>query len=207
MEDQSKQSRGSRKNTKSVRSESVFEPFLTKDFFLTTKENKLPEVKILRKSEWFYICLSADRNQLIKFYCELWDNYIFLRQTKEKPVTAFMDINWARIKLLMEDEVDGKRVNVIKFSKFKSYEELFHEDMAVIMDWFEELKHTCVLSRFRVYFKSEKVLGKGNFAKVFLVSRNSDDKKFAVKVFDKKLILSDDLERVHTSHNLEMLAL
>ncbi len=46
-----------------------------------------------------------------------------------------------------------------------------------------------------MYFKSIKVLGKGNFAKVFLVSRKSDDKNYAVKVYDKKVIFKDPLEK------------
>merc|ERR1712032_176107 len=116
-----------------------------------------------------------------------------------------MDINWARIKLIMGDDVAGETVNVIKFSKFRSYEELFHEDMDTVMEWFEELKQVCVLSRFRVYFKSETVLGKGNFAKVFRVNRNSDGVKFAVKVFDKKMILSDELERKCLLYELQMM--
>lgn len=94
---------------------------------------------------------------------------------------------------------------MIKFTKSKSYEELFHEDEGVVMEWFEELKHICVLSRFRTFFKSEVVLGKGNFAKVFRVKRNSDGKKFAVKVFDKQLILSDELERKCLLYELQMM--
>lgn len=204
MEKNRSSNRQGRKNTTSKRSESVFEPLLDKEFFLTTKDHKLPEVKTLRKAAYFSICLSTDRNELIRFYCELWDHYVFLRQDKGKPITAFMDINWARIKVTYDDDVANTLTNVIKFSKFRSYEELFSEDKQLINDWFEELKSICVLSRFRVYFKSICVLGKGNFAKVFKVSRLSDKKNFAVKVFDKKLILSDDLERVVLSPNPEM---
>lgn len=158
--------KNNQKPKRKKRSHSVFETLLDENFFITTKKNKLPEVKTLRKADWMYICLSVDRNKLIKFYCELWDHYVFLRQSKSKPVTAFMDIKWARIKLIVGDKIDNKKVNVIKFSKFRSYEELFHQDVQTTLDWFNELKKVCVLSRFRVYFKSEKVLGKGNFAKV-----------------------------------------
>ena len=55
--------------------------------------------------------------------------------------------------------------------------------------WFEVLKQYCILTKFRTYFISKKVLGKGNFAKVYLVERREDNKEFAVKVFVKKVIM------------------
>lgn len=126
--------------SKSRRSNSVFETLLNENFFITTKENPLPEVKTMRKADWLYICLSVERNKLIKFWCELWDNYVFLRQSKDKPVTAYMDIKWARIKMIIDDKVGGKKVSCIKFSKFRSYEELFHNDVNTMVSWFQELK-------------------------------------------------------------------
>ena len=65
----------------------------------------------------------------------------------------------------------------------------------MINEWFEYLKRFCILTKFRCYFKSKKVIGKGNFAKVFLVERISDSKPFAVKVFNKKVIMGDELEK------------
>lgn len=73
------------------------------------------------------------------------------------------------------------------------------------MMWFEKLKSCCVLSRFREYFSSIKVLGKGNFAKVFMVEEKQNKKQYAVKIFDKTLILSDDLERKCLLYELLMM--
>lgn len=106
-----------------------------------------------------------------------------------------MNIDYSRIKLILDDQIEGKTVHCIKFIKLRSYEEIFTEDYEKVMLWFETLKRYCVLSRFREYFVSLKVLGKGNFAKVFLVERKTDKKQYAVKIFDKNLILSDELER------------
>jgi hypothetical protein len=122
--------------SKTSKSSSVFETLLDENFFVTVKDKPLPEVKTLKKSDWLYICLSMERNKLIKFWCELWDHYIFLRQDKDKPVTAYMDVNYARIKIIIDDKIAGKNVSCIKFSKFRSYEELFHNDINTMVAWF-----------------------------------------------------------------------
>ena len=45
-------------------------------------------------------------------------------------------------------------------------------------------------------YSNVKTLGKGNFARVQLVENKATSERFAVKIFDKKLIASDKLEKV-----------
>lgn len=49
------------------------------------------------------------------------------------------------------------------------------------------------------------MIGKGNFAKVFLVVRKRDQREFAVKVFDKEIIMKDDLERKCLLYEIKMM--
>ena len=126
--------------SKQVKLSSVFDTLLDENFFITVRDNPLPKVQQLRKSDWMYICLTSERNKLNKVWCELWDDYVFLKQDKDKPVTAFMDIKWSRMKFLIDDNVAGKKVCSIKFSKFRSYEELFNSDVNLLFEWFHELK-------------------------------------------------------------------
>ena len=52
---------------------------------------------------------------------------------------------------------------------------------------------------------SKQVIGKGNFAKVFLVERKKDGKEYAVKVFDKETIMKDELEKKCLHYEIKML--
>ena len=72
--------------------------------------------------------------------------------------------------------INGKPYFGIKFIKKTTYEEIYTDNEDIIRNWFNQLKNYCILTKFRSYFQSIKVIGKGNFAKVFLVKRISDQK-------------------------------
>lgn len=106
-----------------------------------------------------------------------------------------MDIQNAFMRQTKGTIINGVYHYGIKFIKKKTYEELFSPDENIIREWYEMLKKYCIMTKFRCYFKTKKVIGKGNFAKVFLVERFSDKKEFAVKVFNKKIIMNDFKEK------------
>ena len=116
-----------------------------------------------------------------------------------------MDINNAFMWLTKGTIINGIEHFGIKFIKKKTYEELFCPNENIIREWFEYLKKYCIMTKFRCYFKTKKVIGKGNFAKVFLVERFSDNKEYAVKVFNKKIIMSDPLEKKCLLYEIKMM--
>ena len=116
-----------------------------------------------------------------------------------------MDIKNTFMKFTQGTMINGKPYFGIKFIKKKTYEELFTDNEDIIRNWFNKLKQYCILTKFRCYFKSKQVIGQGNFAKVFLVERFSDKKEFAVKVFNKREIMSDDLEKKCLLYEIRMM--
>ncbi len=116
-----------------------------------------------------------------------------------------MNIKNSFMKKTSKTKINGKDYYGIKFIKKKTYEELFCSKKEIIEEWFEFLKKYCILTKFRCYFKSKTVIGKGNFAKVFLVERISDNKEFAVKVFNKKVIMNDVLEKKCLLYEIKMM--
>ena len=153
----------------------------------------------------FHICSSASKKKYYQYYFELRDHFIFCRKEQTKKEIAFMDIKSAFVKVTSGTEIKGQIFFGLKFIKKKTYEELYHTDEEVVNQWFEYLKRYCILTKFRCYFESKQVIGKGNFAKVFLVERKKDKKEFAVKVFDKETIMKDELEKKCLLYEIKMI--
>lgn len=87
---------------------------------------------------------------------------------------GYMDIKNSFMKLTNLKIINGRPHYGIKFVKKSTYEEIFSPDRKIILMWFNKLKKQCILTRFRNHFKTIRVLGKGSFAKVFLVERITD---------------------------------
>lgn len=156
---------------------------------------------------YFQICFSLKKMNYFKYYFQLYDHHITCREHPGNEEKAIMDINNAFLKKTQGTVINGVKHFGLKFIKKQNYEELYHTDENVVDAWFEALKRSCILTKFRCYFESIKVIGKGNFAKVFLVKRLSDSKEFAVKVFSKSVIMQDQLEKKCLIYEIKMMRL
>lgn len=84
----------------------------------------------------------------------------------------------------------------LKLVKGEFKEEFFNEEERVIQKWAIAMNTFVVKTGFSMLYSNIKTLGKGNFARVQLVENKATKDQFAVKIFDKKLITSDKLEKV-----------
>ncbi|CAD8158498.1 unnamed protein product [Paramecium octaurelia] len=62
----------------------------------------------------------------------------------------------------------------------------------LVEQWFVHMKKWCIQPHFSKEYSIIALIGQGSFAKVFKIQRISDKKEFAVKVFDKTLMQSQD---------------
>lgn len=76
--------------------------------------------------------LSAKSDKLNRFWLQIYEGRIYMRNNAETPILAYIDIGYARLKLIRGVEVAGKILNGIRFIKNKNYEEIFHESMSVV---------------------------------------------------------------------------
>ncbi len=148
-------------------SDSVFTDLMNPKF--VQKELKfLPPVHSKLAEDYFLLYTTKDKQSSIRVYCELWDHVIIIKEGQNKKTIGFME-----------------------------YEELWSDDEEVLNRWYHTLGRFCIYSSFRVDYDLIGVLGKGNFAKVYLVEQRDTKKKFSAKIFDKQLIKDDEFEKVH----------
>lgn len=62
-------------------------------------------------------------------------------------------------------------------------------DKSVIEIWMNALKNVCVSTTFHDEYKALKMIGRGSFAKVYLVESKTTGKMFAVKAFTKESVI------------------
>lgn len=181
--------------------ESVFTGLMC-DKFIQKDLSLLPDLTQSRclLADYFVIYTTKNREVGLKVYCELWDGYILIKDSPIKKPIGFMNVSYARLKLGVT-EGDMK----IRFVKNKKYEELFCDDEAVLRKWFDGLSQFCTYSNFRADFDIVGLLGKGNFAKVYLVEEKKTQKKYAAKIFDKDLIKQDPFELQCFLYEVQML--
>ena len=91
-----------------------------------------------------------------------------------------LDISNARVKITQEGFSLSKNGNTYNFSS---------KDETVIKNWTNKLKGICVLTTFHEEYKAIKMIGRGSFAKVYLVESKTTGKSYAVKAFTKESVI------------------
>lgn len=174
----------------------IFRDIMLPDFVVKIKEPVTTLAWPAVAEDYFYMMLSSKSDKLNKFYLQLSDGKVYMRNNPDSHVLAYIDIGYSRLKLIKSASVCGKTLHAIRFIKNRNYEEIFHADLATVQSWFKSLTKYCVLSKFREAYTIRQEIGRGNFAKVYVTRRAADNVDFATKIFDKKLILQDKFERV-----------
>lgn len=188
-----------------MKKQTLFETEIDDTFLKSLAKEPRPTTKEKHLEAYFIVLSSSKTPTYHKYHFELHDHYVFCKKDKDSDEIAFMDIRNSFLKITNETEINKKIHFGLKFIKKRAYEELFTESEEIANIWFEMLKRYCILTKFRLYYETMKVIGKGNFAKVFLVERKTDKKQFAVKVFSKNVIMADEMEKKCLMYEVKMM--
>jgi serine/threonine protein kinase len=168
--------------------ESIFTTAMN-PLFIRSQVSDMPKVANLLLSDRFTLYTRKDKQTSIRVYCELWDHVIIIKEGQNKKTIGFMDVSYSRLKLTISPE--EKKLRLIKNKK---YEELWSDDEEVLNRWYQTLGRFCIYSSFRTDYRVHELLGKGNFAKVYLAEDLKSLQKYAVKVYCKEQIQDDPFE-------------
>ena len=187
-----------------MKKRTLFETEFDDEFLKQFSKDKRPQTK-QKSAQGYFKLQSVKEGKYYTYYFELHDHYVFCKKDPNSEEIAYMDISNSFLKQTNTTVINDELHFGIKLIKKKAYEELFTTNEVLVNEWFEIMKRYCVLTNFKLNYETIRVLGKGNFAKVFLVQRKTDKKQFAVKVFDKELILENEEERKCLMYEIKMM--
>jgi len=115
---------------------------------------------------------------------------IQLKGNTSRQGECVLDITNAKLKFLPEGFTLQK--NGVSFNFTSKNEPL-------IKAWIDHLKGICVLTTFHNDYKAIKMIGRGTFAKVYLVESLKTKEKFAVKAFTKENVIFSHKQKAKPS--------
>eukprot|EP00331_Platyophrya_macrostoma_P004586 CAMPEP_0176430336 /NCGR_PEP_ID=MMETSP0127-20121128/14191_1 /TAXON_ID=938130 /ORGANISM="Platyophrya macrostoma, Strain WH" /LENGTH=634 /DNA_ID=CAMNT_0017812203 /DNA_START=8 /DNA_END=1912 /DNA_ORIENTATION=- len=112
------------------------------------------------------------------------------KNSSSKEAEAILDISHSKLQVFSNGFSLTKNGNTFDFTS---------KNDTVIKIWVTQLKGICVLVTFHDDYKALKMIGRGSFAKVYLVESKTTGHQFAVKAFTKEGVLLSNKNNAKTS--------
>ncbi|CAK92752.1 unnamed protein product (macronuclear) [Paramecium tetraurelia] len=102
-----------------------------------------------------------------------------------------------RIKYKNEQESDAcnKKKYGFRIIRNQKFKELYSRSKELNQQIWDFLKKQCLQLTFKEEYVIERMIGKGNFAKVYLCTKKSDKLQYAVKAFEKSKMLNSETDK------------
>lgn len=115
-----------------------------------------------------------------------------------------LDLEWCRAYFSVHEEVQELRYG-IRLVKNKKFTDLWAPTLEELDEWKKHLGKYTVLTDFHQKFTPVKMIGRGSFARVYLVEDNKTKEKFAVKAFCKEHLAQQKTGRVSLMNEIKIL--
>ncbi|CAD8109476.1 unnamed protein product [Paramecium sonneborni] len=102
-----------------------------------------------------------------------------------------------RIKYKNDQEVDAlnKKKYGFRIIHNKKFRELYSRSKELNQQIWDFLKKYCLQLTFKEEYIIERMIGKGNFAKVYLCTKKLDKQQYAVKAFEKSKMMNNETDK------------
>lgn len=114
---------------------------------------------------------------------------LYLKSARDPRLRGVMQTEWVRCEYIEEVEENRKRY-CIRFINNKKYCDFWVDKETDFKLWKSHLSKVLIQSDFHEKFNAIKMIGKGSFARVYLIEDKETGIKYAVKAFSKEYLLS-----------------
>ncbi|CAD8147262.1 unnamed protein product [Paramecium pentaurelia] len=178
-------------------SKSFFDDLKSEQKFWKKQVQSIDEKKIE------FQCLLQKKNYKTGFWMS--KNYVIYESQliKIKPKSKqchIVNLNLSRIQKVkyenkLEKEIFNKEKYGFRVIRNNQYREFYSRSKELNLQLWNQLRKEAFLSSFTEYYVLEKIIGKGNFAKVYQSLNKENQKLYAVKVFEKNKMRSSETDK------------
>ena len=178
----------------------------TPEFKLWSKkvnDVKLSEDQIIFKGPM--LKMNRKNNKLKERYFILTEkNFFYLKSLKNPKIRGVMETNWVRVEYIVEENEKDKRF-CVRFIKNMKYCDFWISEEKDFREWKAALSKVFIQSDFHTKFNAIKMIGKGSFARVYLVEDKETKVKYAVKAFSKEYLMSQSKGKESLMNEIEIM--
>ena len=146
----------------------------------------------------------ADARELYFVLTPKW--FLMLKSEKTPTILRVLSTKWVRCDYqIMEGKQEGINIYQIMFIRNMRFVKLFTVDREHFLRWKKELCKIFLQCDFHSKFHTIKMIGKGSFARVYLVQSKETQEKYAVKAFSKEYLLSQNKGKESLINEVEVM--
>lgn len=139
-------------------------------------------------------------------YFVLTENYLFYLKSEDKPkIISVMPVQWVRVDYIIKSTQSGASTFCFRFIRNMRYTDLFTDSQEFFDAWRSNLSKVLIQCDFHSKFQTIKMIGKGSFARVYLVENKETKERFAVKAFSKEYLLSQPKGKESLINEIEIM--
>lgn len=130
----------------------------------------------------------------------------YLKSEMEPKMLGVMETLWVRCDYITSKNDRTGDINYcIRFVRNMRYTDLWTTDESHFNDWRRNLNKVFVQCDFHTKYNTIKMIGKGSFARVYLVENKETKERLAVKAFSKEYLLSQPKGRDSLINEIEIM--
>ena len=165
----------------------------TKNFKLWSKKDNNSKID---PSEIIYESIIYKINRKLnitkkRYFVLTKDKIYYLKNKNKTTIQGSMDTQWVRVEYSEEENEEKEERFIFRFIKNMKFCDFIIKNKEEKDIWKTHFSKILIQSDFHRKFNAIKMIGKGSFARVYLVENENTGKKFAVKAFSKDYLLSE----------------